>query len=274
MTRLPARPTQREFAAALLDPARPPPCGLTAWNGSDPRVRFDVHRNNVVVSLIAALQDTFPVVRQLVGDEFFAAMSRVHVCEQPPRSPVLTDYGDGFAGWLEQFEPVVALPYLADMARLEHARVRACHAADATPLDPDVIARSLADPQRLPLARVELHPSLGVATSRYSVVSLWSAHQTTGEVPTVAIDEPESALVLRDPDDEVLVVAIPPGAAAFVRQLVDGHPLGAAIDAAIGAGSDPASSAAEPGGFDLAAILTLLIRHGALVAWRTPGDDA
>jgi len=131
MSLAPARPTQHAFASALLDPARPVPSGLATWNGSDPVARFAVYRNNVVVSLVAALADTFPVVRELVGEEFFTAMARLYVAEQPPLSPVLAHYGDGFADWVVQFEPAAAVPCLADMARLERARVRAYHAADA-----------------------------------------------------------------------------------------------------------------------------------------------
>ena len=47
-------PLQPDWAAALLDPERPPPPGLRAWNGSDPARRFAVHRNNVVASLVSA----------------------------------------------------------------------------------------------------------------------------------------------------------------------------------------------------------------------------
>ena len=112
------RPTQSGFVRALLDPTLPAPPGLATWNGSDPALRFAVYRNNVVVSLVAALADTFPVVRELVGADFFTAMARLYVAEQPPSSPVLAHYGDGFADWLAQFEPAANLPYLADMAPL------------------------------------------------------------------------------------------------------------------------------------------------------------
>jgi hypothetical protein len=74
------------FAASLLDRARPAPRGISAWNGSDPAVRFDVFRNNVIVSLVGALADTFPVTRELVGDDVFYAMSRCFVAAEPPRS--------------------------------------------------------------------------------------------------------------------------------------------------------------------------------------------
>ena len=54
---------QQAFVAALFDAELPPPTGLTAWNGSDPATRFAVYRNNVVVSLIDALADTYPVTQ-------------------------------------------------------------------------------------------------------------------------------------------------------------------------------------------------------------------
>ncbi|HSO45483.1 MAG TPA: DNA-binding domain-containing protein, partial [Rhodoferax sp.] len=53
---------QAAFAQALLNPHMPCPGGLTTCNGSDPATRFAVYRNNVTVSLIDALADTYPVV--------------------------------------------------------------------------------------------------------------------------------------------------------------------------------------------------------------------
>lgn len=252
-----AAPSQQAFAAALLDPACPTPPGLRAWNGSDPGARFAVYRNNVVMSLVAALADTFPVVRELVGEDFFTAMARLYVAEQPPPSPVLAHYGDGFADWLARFQPASALPYLTDMARLERARVRAFHAADAPVLGAEAIAARLADPASLPLARLRLHPSVSVIASPYAIVSLWAAHQGQGRLEDVDPDRPENALVLRFEDDAA-VLALPTAAAAFCAGLLHGLPLAAA------AGQAGAS-------LDLGACLALLIGHGALSEWHGPG---
>ena len=258
MSTVPTHPTEHAFAAALLDPTMPPPAGLVAWNGSDPAVRFAVYRNNVVASLVAALGDTFPVVRELVGADFFTAMARLYAAEQPPASPVLAHYGDGFADWVTRFEPAAAVPYLADMARLERARVRAYHAADAPVLGAEAIAPHLADPAQLPQARLGLHPSLSVIVSPWAVVSLWAAHQGQGQLEDVEPARPECALVLRFEDDAA-VLAIPAGAADFTLGLQRGLPLGEAADMQ------------EP--LDLGAILATLIRHGAISAWSTPGES-
>jgi hypothetical protein len=244
---------QRLFTAALLDPDAPCPAGLTTWNGSDPARRFAVYRNNVVVSLIDALTDTFPVTLELVGDEFFRAMAGIFVRAAPPTSPLLAEYGEGFPAFIERFEPARSVPYLADVARLELLRVRAFHAADAEPLTPEQVARALADPERLPALRVICHPSLGVLRSRYAVVSLWAAHQGIGDLARVDPFLPESALVVRG-GLEVQVIALPPGDDVLVAGFANGLTLGDAAALAAAARAD----------FDLTTPLALLLRHGAL----------
>ncbi|RVT49624.1 HvfC/BufC N-terminal domain-containing protein [Rubrivivax albus] len=264
MTTTPARPTQRAFARALLDPACPPPSGLCTWNGSDPGPRLDVYRNNVVVSLVAALADTFPVVQQLVGGEFFEAMVRLYICESPPTSPVLTDYGDGFADWVHHFEPATTLPYLADMARLERARVRAFHAADIEPVPPQAWQAVLSDPSRLVGCSLSLHPSLAIVHSAYALVSLWQAHQhdnpdtIDAAVAAVTLDHAEQALVWRD-GDAVLVQPVAPTTAAFVLALRAGQPLGTAIEQLAGA--------------ELAAPLGLLVGHRLVTHIQSNGEQ-
>ncbi|WP_137818786.1 DUF2063 domain-containing protein [Pseudomonas sp. 2FG] len=251
--------TQSAFAAALLDPARPCPNGLTTWNGSDPASRFAVYRNNLFNSLIDALADSYPVVHELVGEAFFRAMAHAYVQAQPPRSRLLVRYGEHFAPFIERFEPARSLPYLADVARLEALRVQAYHAADRAPLAVQEIAAALAEPECLGELRFQLHPSLGVLGSAFAVVSLWAAHQ--GELALESVDplQPEYALVLRS-ELQVLVLAVPPGSAQFIRCLQQGMTLGHAAEQA---------QAAEAA-FDLSACLALLIRAGAISHLHQP----
>ena len=249
---------QHTWAQALLDPAQVVPNGLVTWNHSDPERRLAVHRNNVVVSLVDALAQTFPVTQQLVGEEFFRAMARIFLRSSPPPSPILTAYGEGFPAFVADFAPARTVPFLADVARLEWLRLRALHAADAAPPRPDEIARVLADPDRLPGLCLRLHPAAGVIRSPFAVMSLWAAHHGVGRLDDIDPSRPESALVVR-PALDVEVVGLPPGGDRFVLALADGLALGEAADAA---GADPA--------FDLAATLALLIRHGALGALHHP----
>lgn len=257
---------QAAFAAALLDPALPPPAGLAAWNGSDPGRRFAIYRNNVVVSLLQALAARFPVTRALVGAEPFAALGRAWLAAEPPRSRLLHELGDGLPAFLERLEATAALPYLADLARLEAARTSAFHAADAEPLGPEAFARL--DPARLDGQRVALHPSLRLVPSRWPIVAIWAAHQAAepasvgAALARVDLAIAEDALVWR-PGLEVLVAALPPGGRTFLAALAADRPLAAAAEAA--AEADPA--------FDPVAALRLLAGRGLAASLPSDGEQ-
>ncbi|MBR0568913.1 putative DNA-binding domain-containing protein [Azoarcus sp. L1K30] len=251
---------QGDFAAALLDAGRECPRGLRTWNGSDPNARFAVYRNNVLVSLVDALADTFPVCCELVGETFFRAMARVFVTDHPPRARVLAFYGREFPAFVSTFAPAASVPYLADVARLEMTRLEACHAADALPLPLSEIAAVLATPAQLPGLRVRLHPSVAVLRSKYAVHSLWAAHQGEGDLSAVDPMLAEAVLVLRAGFD-VRCVLLDPASAVFIDDLVHGAELGAAHHAA---------SLLDPA-FDLAAALGLVLQHEIITA-RLTGD--
>lgn len=250
---------QAGFAEALLAPALPCPPGLQAWNGSDPAQRLAVHRNNVMISLIDALATSFPVAQELVGEAFFRAMAAEFVRRQPPRCRVLARYGDRLPDFIADFEPARSVPYLADLARLEFARIQAYHAADAEALSPAAAAAALRDGADVGRLFLICHPSVRALASRFAVVSIWAAHQGQGELTEVDPLLPESALVLRDGLD-VLVLRLPAGAERFVAALQQGRTLAEAVATALTDAPD----------FDLQATLTLLVRHGALCALQLP----
>ncbi|MGE3160392.1 MAG: putative DNA-binding domain-containing protein, partial [Xanthobacteraceae bacterium] len=234
-----------------LDADRLVPDAVTSHTARAPQRRFAVYRNNVIVSLIEALRMRFPATERIVGAEFFAAMARAFVAAHPPRSPVLMHYGDELAAFLEAFEPVRELGYLPDVARLEAARTRAYHAADATPLDACRL-QSL-DPETLWTAGVVLHPALEVVRSRYPIVTIWGMNSGELALGPVDMDAAEDALVSRP----VLAVQV-------WSLLAGGAPLLAALAGSATFGAAVAQAEREAGAFDLAAVLAVLIGAGAL----------
>lgn len=223
-------PFETSFARALLDAEQPIPDGITAHNAVLRTRRFAVHRNNVVAGLVKALRSRFPAVEKIVGEEFFAAMARVFVVERPPHTPLLAFYGDEFADFIAAFEPARELVYLSDVARLEAARTRAYHAADAVPLDPSRFAALDAD--AIGGVRVVLHPSAEIVRSPHPVVTIWAMNSGAREPGTIEDWCGEAALVVR-PRLDVEVRLLPPGGAAFLLALAGGRPLGEAAEAAL-----------------------------------------
>lgn len=250
-----------DLAAALLTPTTGCPRGLAVWNGSDPLRRFDVHRNTVMTSLIDVLAESFPVVKALVGEAFFRAMAAAFVVQQPPRAPLLHEYGAGLPAFIGDFTPLASLPYLADVAQLEWLRIESCHAADSDALGSADFQALMEHESQLGQTCFTLHPSLRTLRSAHSVVSLWAAHQ--GADPGTALGAldlncPEAALVIR-PLDDVFVIQVETRAVDFVRLLGHGMPLSRAV-----AESEP---------FDLPAILAVLIRHGVFATMQPLPPD-
>lgn len=245
--------TQMKFAAALRDTNQPVPEGVNAWNGPHPQRRFGVYRNNVAVGLIGAVASRFPIAEKIVGKDFFAAMAHEFIRLNPPRSPLLLAYGDEFAEFTENFEPAKEIDYLPDIMRLEAARGRAYHAADAAPLDTERLAA--VDPQHVASLRFIMHPSVAIIRSVHPIITIWAMN--AGETTLSPIHEwqGEDALVVR-PEMTVLVRRLPAGGAAFLQALASGADLSAALEAA----------AADSAEFDLSANLAGALQAGAFTA--------
>lgn len=251
---------QAQFARALLDPEAPCPEGLHTWNHSDPAARLAVYRNNVVGSLINALADTFPVTQALVGPAFFRAMAGVFVRACPPRSALLAFYGRDMPAFIDTFAPAQTVPCLADVARLEMARVDAYHAADALPLPSEDVQRALASGESIGRVRLCCHPSVQVVSSCFAIFAVWAAHQGDGDPAPFDPDTPQSVLVVRQDQDVLVVHLHRPGTAEFICAALEGATLAEAASRAIGASAE----------FDLSHALGLLMAHGALTALELP----
>ncbi|MFC4160869.1 HvfC/BufC family peptide modification chaperone [Chitinimonas lacunae] len=187
---------------------------------------LSAYANNTLFNRADALAEAFPIVRRLVGDDFFGAMARAFARGTPSTSGDLNRYGATFPDFIAGFAPAADLPYLADAARLDWLVHLAYYAADAGPFD--FAALAAVDPaQQAELVFIP-HPASALLTSPWPIASLWLAHQG-GEFP--AQDQGgETALVWRDHHPSVRPLA--PAEAAFVTALYDGEPLGLAIEAA------------------------------------------
>lgn len=244
---------QREFGAALLDPDLPLPEGIVGPQGKSAQKRFAVYRNNVTVSLIAALADIFPAIERLVGEAFFRDMARLYIAEEPPRSAVMFEYGSGFAAFLGRFEPVSSYPYLPDVARLEKAWLAAFHSADADPLQPGALGAI--PPENLAETRFTVHPATHIVQSNFAAVSIFSASREKRPLEGIKPATPETGLVTR-PFDAVEVRQLPAGAAEFFNALITGASLGEAADQTL----------ARHPGFDLPSAISAMLEAGVFTA--------
>jgi hypothetical protein len=192
--------------------------------------RLAIHRHHIASSLVKVLASTFPTVRALVGADFFGQAARAFVAVELPTQPVLAEYGAGFPGFVATYAPAAALPYLADVARLDWALNVAFH----SPRRPCLTVADLAalPPEQLTTSSVILAPGTALVCSSHPIDLIWAASQPGASEEEVDLGRgPARLLVLRRPDDAGFLV-LSAGEAAFVAALEEGRTVEEAAGAA------------------------------------------
>lgn len=162
---------QAGFVETLFQPHKVAPHYVQNARHEYAPKRFAVYRNNVVVSLMNALADGFPLCQNIVGEEFFHYLAREYLYTNPPNSPLLFLYGADFAQFIEVFSPARSVPYLADMARLEYEKRLSYFARDEVTIPQEFIAGIPLD--RLSSAELAFADSVKTLSSDFPIYDIF-----------------------------------------------------------------------------------------------------
>ena len=206
-----------------------------AFDGAE---RLAIYRNNFLISLGEALKANFPVTLQLVGRDFFEQAARRFVLASPPQRPCLFEYGAAFPDYLRDLPELAALPYVAQVACFEFARIAACNAPAQQYISADTLAGL--SPEQLEALPIRRARHARIVQVGAPVLALWKAHQNR-EPDLSGIDmtpRPHALLVCR-PGRTLVVQELDAPASQFLSAAEEETPLGLAA-AQCGAGTDAA----------------------------------
>jgi hypothetical protein len=243
---------QQAFGDALFDAGLAGEAGAQV-KGEAVDERIGIYRGNLVSSWDKALSAAYPVVRQLVGAEFFTALARAYGKAWPSQDPDLNCFGANFATFLAGFEHTADYPYLPGMARLEWSLHTAYYAPDAPALDASRL--SALSPDDLENARFIPHPAMRLEQAEWAVAQLWLAHQNGGMPFPEQMHADSFALVVR-PRWQPRLLTLSGAAFAALSELAAGKTFGEALDAALALEED----------FDAATHLKQWLEAGAFIA--------
>ncbi|WP_254504530.1 HvfC/BufC N-terminal domain-containing protein [Duganella vulcania] len=232
---------------------RPTSRRLALFKGERNEHRYALYRGNLSATWSKTLGAAYPVIQQLVGEEFFGGLAQAYGRAHPSDSGDLNRFGAHFAAFLRAFPHVADYPYLPDMATLEWTLHRAHYAPSAD----GVTAQQMAalTPEQVETARLALHPACTLLASEWATIPLWQAHQAGSGVPFPAeLAAPDYGLVTR-PRWKTQVLPLTAASHAALSVLAAGGAFGAALDAAFERDDD----------YDIAANLQQWIDHALIV---------
>jgi hypothetical protein len=248
---------QSAYRAYLISGEPGPLAGAVIEDSFDATERLRIYRNNFLIGLGEALNSNFPVVRQMVGADFFAQAARAFILRAPPRKPCLFEYGERFPEFLAELPEMAELPYVAEMASFEFARIAAYHASTEALLTDATIAR--VSPDKLADLPIRLAKHVRLLPVRFTILDLWQAHQAPEpDLTTIDMSPRPHTLLICRPHRTLVTQRIDPTATLFLSTAMRQTKLAHAAEAC-GPELDPDR---------LGQVISLALQHRLLVSPR------
>jgi Putative DNA-binding domain len=180
MKNAPLRQMQRELQNFLLGEDSTIESAIVDAPPLPARARLDIYHNAYRVRLIDALDDTYPVLHALLGDEMFAALGEEFLAEHPSVHRSIRWYGSELPEFLQRHAPYADQPILAEIALLEWTLAAVFDSADAKSVQRSEFAAI--HPSAWGGLRFEFHPSLRRLHLQWNTAAVWLA-MSRGDAP-------------------------------------------------------------------------------------------
>ncbi|HEY3645125.1 MAG TPA: DNA-binding domain-containing protein [Gammaproteobacteria bacterium] len=157
--------------------------------------RVHVYVEGYRLRLLEVLEDSFPGLHGLLGDEQFGQMGRAYIAAHPSTHPSVRWFCQHLPEFLNSTGPYDAHPHLAEMAAFEWAQGLAFDSADVPPLDMQALAT--VPPEAWGEVKFQFHPSVQRLDLTSNMPKFWQALTAEEEPPAISSDEPVAWLVWR-----------------------------------------------------------------------------
>jgi len=145
--------------------------------------RLAIYAHNAEHHYLASLRKSFPVIRRLVGEEYFTQCAREFRRGHPSRSGDLHHVGAPFPAYWKNKHGDDAYRYLADIARLEWLYQETSTAAEHGPFDLAKLAR--VPPAAYETLRFCLHPTARLFASEFPALAIWEENLRSDQEPAI-----------------------------------------------------------------------------------------
>ncbi len=140
---------------------------------ADAKERMDLYAGAYVTRLIEALENHYPGLWGLVGDEQFWRLCREYIARHPSTFRSIRWFGDRMEAFLAENAPYRDHPFLAEMAAFEWAQGRVFDAADAEALGEAELQQ--VPPERWGFLTFAFTPAMEWVDLHWNVPALWQA---------------------------------------------------------------------------------------------------
>jgi hypothetical protein len=186
--------------------------------------RYSVHPDTARLRLLDVLEQDFPALRRLLGEQRFRDMGGAYIENHPAPHFPIRRFGRYLAGFLASHPRFQDQPVLADLAAFEWTLGESLDAAQDTRLHKaDMVQHAF---EHWPKLHLRLHPSVRFVTLLWDTPAIRQAHDRLESLPTPqAYEKPVTWVVWRK-NLFSHYRSLPPPEACALGALAEGHDFG------------------------------------------------
>jgi len=194
MSRLPK--IQADFQSYLLDGDAAIEAHVIGTERVPIATRLGIYSDGYRARLVEALQASFPVLSELLGEADFKTLATAYIRTHDSPFFSIRYYGNALSEFLTSEPEYAGAPVLAELACWEWAMTEVFDAKDADPIAVSDLAQ--VPPEDWAELRFEWHPSIRRLALSWNAPQIWKAVSDETEVPEVAFNpEPVEWLMWR-----------------------------------------------------------------------------
>lgn len=189
---------------------------------------MQIYRHSSQYAMQRALYTTYPLIRKLVGDDFFVMLMKDYIVKYPSRSPYLQEYGVYFGDYVAIHPALKNLVYLSEVAKFEWAYHQLINAADAA-FAPLHVLQNIPE-EKYPMLRIVLNPASALIKFYYPILDIIELCE--GSVKEVDISGGRVNLLMIRREGEIKLQALSDAEFTFLHALQENETLAASLHAA------------------------------------------
>lgn len=195
-----------------------------------PEQNMQIYANNIESNMVAALSDTYSLISQILGKNFFTMAAQQYVERYPSRSPDLHEYGEYFDSFIAEFEPAKDFVYLSEVARFEWTCHEIYFAPDHASFDRELL--SSIQEENFENLHFTLNPACRVQRFMYPMTDIIELCRNERD-ENVDLDKGGNNLLIIRRNIEIKIQTLSDPAFILLSHLQDNMPLSVALEEAL-----------------------------------------
>ncbi len=143
--------------------------------------RLGIYANAYMSRLLEVLENDYPVVQTLLGNEAFYDLGEAYIKKYPSTYASLRWFGQHFPEIIKELAPYNRDPWLEEMAVFEWALVDAFNASDQPSITENDVGQ--VPPDQWPVLGFEFHPSVVSFAYHWNILPMRQAHKEGKPLP-------------------------------------------------------------------------------------------